>query len=139
MKHFLHVIPFETTGAIEFVDLTERVRAAFVESGVRDGIVTVFTRHTTAAVRINERCSRLQEDMLAVLKRIVPADEYRHDESTVDSRKNARGHIQALFLGASETVPAAEGRLMLGEWQSVFFVELDGPRRRKVLVNVVGT
>lgn len=139
MSTHLQEIVFETRQAVEFIDLTERVRRAFEESAVRDGIVTVFTRHTTTAVVINERCDRLQQDMLAFLERAVPSADYRHDESTVDGRANARGHLMSLLLRASETIPASGGKLRLGDWQSVFFVELDGPRReRTVTVQVVG-
>ncbi|HPQ81173.1 MAG TPA: secondary thiamine-phosphate synthase enzyme YjbQ [bacterium] len=139
MKHHLQEISFDTKGAVEFIDLTERVRNIFAESGVRDGQVSVFTRHTTTAIKVNERCERLQHDMTSFLERVVPRAPYRHDEATVDGRANARGHIISLLLGASETVPAAEGRLLLGDWQSIFFVELDGPRRRRsVFVTVTG-
>jgi secondary thiamine-phosphate synthase enzyme len=90
-------------------------------------------------VRITERCERLQIDMVDFLKTLVPAKTYRHDESTVDDRPNARSHIMSLFMNASESVPVSNGRFSLGEWQSVFFVELDGPRReRRVLVQIIG-
>lgn len=139
MGPHLQEIAFQTRQAVEFIDLTDRVRQALEASGVRDGLVTVFTHHTTTAVKINERCNRLQEDMLALLERAVPNADYRHDEDTVDGRKNARAHLMSLLLSASETIPAAGGKLLLGEWQSVFFVELDGPRReRTVTVKVVG-
>ena len=115
------------------------MRAAFESSCVREGLVSVFTKHTTTAVKINERCDRLQQDMRAMLERAIPAANYRHDESTVDDRSNARGHLMSLMLNASETIPASGGKLMLGDWQALFFVELDGPRpRRSVLVTIVG-
>lgn len=139
MKPYLQEIVFETRQAVEFIDLTGRVRRAFEESACREGLLAVFTRHTTTAVVINERCARLQQDMLAFLERAVPSADYRHDADTVDGRANARGHLMSLMLGASETIPASGGRLLLGDWQSVFFVELDGPRReRAVTVQVVG-
>lgn len=139
MKHHLEEIGFETSGPVEFIDITERVRRVLSSSGVKDGLVTVFTRHTTTAVKINERCERLQEDMLSFLERAVPGAAYRHDEDTVDGRANARSHIMSLLLSASETVPAAGGELVLGDWQSIFFVELDGPReRRGVCVKIMG-
>ena len=139
MKHHLQEISFETTGAVEFIDLTDQVRKAFAASGVKDGLVTIFTRHTTTAVKINERCGRLQQDMLAFLERAVPDANYRHNSGTVDGRANARSHLMSLLLNASETVPAAEGKLLLGEWQSIFFIELDGPRaQRSVFVRVIG-
>ena len=139
MKQHQEEIGFETSGPVEFIDITERVRRVLSSSGVKDGLVTVFTRHTTTAVKINERCERLQEDMLSFLERAVPGAAYRHDEDTVDGRANARSHIMSLLLSASETVPAADGKLVLGDWQSIFFVELDGPReRRGVCVKIMG-
>ena len=139
MKHHLQEISFETSGAVEFIDLTGEVRRAFAASGVQEGLVTVFTRHTTTAVKINERCGHLQQDMETLLSRLIPSGAYRHDGDTVDGRPNARGHLMSLLLGASETVPASNGELMLGGWQSLFFVELDGPRpERNVLVRIVG-
>ena len=139
MRHSLHQISFETQGAIEFVDLTERVRSACAESGIRDGLATVYTTHTTAGVKINERCERLQCDMKVFLEKVVPAGGYRHDEDTVDGRPNGKGHLMALLMNASETIPVCGGKLMLGQWQSIFFVELDGPRpERQVAVRIVG-
>jgi secondary thiamine-phosphate synthase enzyme len=139
MRHSLHHISLETQGAIEFVDVTERVRSACAESGIRDGLATVYTTHTTAGVKINERCDRLQRDMRDFLEQVVPAGDYRHDEDTVDGRPNGQGHLMALLMGASETIPVCGGKLMLGKWQSIFFLELDGPRKeRQVTVRIVG-
>jgi len=139
MKQHTSEIRLSTREPIEFIDITEEVKRAFAASSVTDGAVTVFTRHTTTAVKVNERCERLQRDMCEALKAAVPAREYRHDEGTVDGRQNARGHLMSMFLNSSETIPVSKGRLALGSWQSVFFVELDGPRsERNVLVKVIG-
>lgn len=139
MKHSLQEIAFKTERAIEFIDITDRVRDALSASGVRDGLVTVFTPHTTTAIVINERCARLQQDMMGLLEKIVPAMKYRHDEDTVDTRPNARGHLMSLLLSASGTIPVVGGELALGTWQSIFFIELDGPRRQRgVTVRVIG-
>ena len=139
MRQVLSELTLTTERPVEFIDITARVREALTSSGIRDGNVTVFSRNTTTAVKVNERCSRLQQDMEEILKSTVPAASYRHDADTVDGRPNARGHLMSLLLGASETVPAAGGELMLGGWQSIFFVELDGPRReRNVVVKIIG-
>lgn len=139
MKHSVHEIQFNTSNGVEFLDITDHVAGVIEKSGVRDGIATIFTQHTTAAIRINERCARLQTDMLGILEKLVPRADYRHDEDTVDNRKNARSHLTALLLGASETIPVVNGKLMLGTWQSVFFIELDGPRHsRRAIVKIVG-
>ncbi len=139
MKHVCHEIRLNTEQPIEFVDITDRVRHALSTSGIRDGLLTVFSRHTTCAVKVNEKCDRLQLDMKELLERAVPHAEYRHDADTVDGRANGRGHLMSLMLNASETIPVVDGNLLLGNWQSVFFVELDGPRaERGVVVRVVG-
>lgn len=139
MKPTLHLIRLATTRPIEFIDITSRVREALAASGVREGIVSVFTQHTTTAIKINERCDHLQQDMETLLSRLIPSGAYRHDGDTVDGRPNARGHLMSLLLGAGEAIPVSRGELGLGGWQSVFFVELDGPRpERTVVVKVLG-
>jgi len=139
MKHFSHEIIVATSEPIEFVDITKAVRQALERSGVREGLATVFSQHTTCAIKINERCARLIEDMREHLETAVPGTEYRHDEGTIDGRRNGRGHLMSMMLGASETIPVAGGRLGLGRWQSVFFVELDGPRPgRRITVRIIG-
>jgi secondary thiamine-phosphate synthase enzyme len=139
VRHYFHEISVKTSEPVQFVDITERVREAIIASGISEGIATVFSRHTTSAVKINERCDRLQQDMKAHLENVVPSVDYSHDEDTVDDRPNARGHLMSMMLGASETIPVNNGSLALGGWQSVFFVELDGPRaERKVFVKILG-
>jgi secondary thiamine-phosphate synthase enzyme len=140
VKHFFYEISVTTKRPIEFIDVTDRVCEAVGKSGIKNGIASIFSNHTTASVRINERCSRLQMDMEALLAEIVPADRpYRHNETTADGRGNAHSHLMSMIMGGSETVPVKGGRLHLGTWQSVFFIELDGPRgERRLTVTVVG-
>jgi len=140
MKHFFCEIDVQTTRPIEFIDVTDRVRDAVSKSGIKNGIVSIFSNHTTAAIRINERCSRLQKDMETLLCEIVPQNrQYKHNETTADGRGNAHSHLMTLLIGGSETAPVKSGDLHLGTWQSVFFIELDGPRSaRKFTVTVVG-
>ena len=104
------------------------------------GTLTVMSRHTTARLTINEREPELQRDMVSFLTSLVPADlEYRHNRHTVDGRANAHAHVLGLFVNASETIPITDGALELGAWQSIFFVELDGPRAtREVQLQVIG-
>lgn len=135
-----HTLAVRTQSAIEFVDVTEAVRAWVAAQGIADGLVTVSTPHTTARVVINERDPALQRDMVRHLQAFVPGDRaYEHNQHTVDGRDNAHAHLAALFMPASESVPVAGGQLQLGAWQALFFVELDGPReRREVQVQVLG-
>lgn len=140
MKHHFHEMAIDTKEPMSFIDITDRVNGILAESGISNGLLVVFCNHTTACVRISEKCERLQRDMQEFLERMVPPVHYRHDEDTVDGRRNGRMHLMSLFMNASETIPVSDGGLLLGKWQSIFFVELDGPRDgRKVTVEVIGT
>ena len=115
------------------VDITDRVDDVVRRSNVREGLCLVYVPHATAAVVINENADpNVCQDILDALGRLVPEGGWRHDR--IDN--NAAAHIKATILGPSETVPVQEGRLRLGTWQSVMLVELDGPRRRTVIVEV---
>jgi len=139
MKQYTSELRLSTKEPIEFIDITEQVKKAFAASEVTEGALTIFTRHTTTAIKVNERCEKLQRDMREALRAAVPERKYMHDEATVDGRQNARGHLMSMFLSSSETIPVSKGRLALGSWQSVFFVELDGPRsEREVVIKVIG-
>ena len=116
------------------------------EAGVLAGLVVVYSRHTTAAVTINEWEPLLLEDMARLLERVAPRDgAYRHNDFSVrtvnmieDESPNGHAHCRHLLLGASETIPIVDGEIALGRWQRVFLVELDQPRTRDVLVQVIG-
>lgn len=119
----------------ETIDITARLQDAVQKSGIRDGLCHVFTRHATAAIVINENADpNVGVDLLTALDRMVPAHAgWLHDR--VDN--NAQAHIQAAILGPGEIIPVKDGRLHLGTWQAVMFVELDGPRSdRKICVQV---
>jgi secondary thiamine-phosphate synthase enzyme len=130
----------------EFVDLTERLEALVVQSGIRFGFVNVQSLHTTAAIVVNENEPLLLSDFAAVLERSAPEGlTYRHDDPTVrtvnvtaDERVNGHAHCRALLLGSSACINVIYGRLHLGAWQRVFLVELDGPRDREVSVLILG-
>lgn len=122
----------ETTEPLAFIDLTERLATWVRASGVRDGLLVVTSPHTTARITRNEREPALQDDMRRFLERLAPAqDAYAHNRAPVDDRLNAHSHLLGLFMPASETVVVRDGALVLGGWQAVFFVELDGPRRER--------
>lgn len=117
----------------EMVDLTSRVADIVARAGVAEGLCSVYVPHATAAIVINENDDpNVCVDVLEALDRLIPAGGWRHDR--VDG--NAASHIQATILGPGETIPVREGRLMLGTWQAVMLVELDGPRDRRVLVTL---
>ncbi len=140
-------LSYTSSRAPEFIDITDDVREVLARSGVRHGFVVVFSRHTTAAIRINEAEPLLLEDMECMLARIAPAGVYyRHNDLSIrtvnlteDEDLNGHAHCLHLLMGASEAVPCADGELLLGTWQRIFLVELDCPREREVIVQVVGS
>lgn len=141
MQSFFQHIELATQDPIELIDTTDKVKELLSQSGIRQGVLTVISRHTTAFVSINEREPRLQQDMVTHLKRLVPRDgDYLHNLDTIDGRDNAHSHLMGLFMNTSETIPIVDGALSLGTWQSIFFVELDGPRpSRQLSVHILGT
>jgi secondary thiamine-phosphate synthase enzyme len=136
----------ETRGAPDFIDITDEVNAIVADSGVTFGQVTIFSTHTTAAIRINENEPLLLRDMARVLRQLAPSDSYyEHNDfgrRTVnmnpDECANGHAHCQHLFLSTSETIPVMDGKAVLGTYQRIFLIELDHPRMRKVLVTVLG-
>jgi secondary thiamine-phosphate synthase enzyme len=134
-----------TREEMEFIDLTPALVALVESLGVRDGVLTVQTRHTTTGVMINEHEPLLLNDLKAMFERLIPAGPYEHDDFgrrtvnlTPDERSNGHAHCRTALLRTSESVPIVDGALTLGCWQRIFLVEFDGPRRREVAV-AIGT
>jgi secondary thiamine-phosphate synthase enzyme len=140
MRIVRHSIVLATAEPIQVIDITPRVEALCQTAGIREGILTLLSPHTTACVNLNEREGMLQRDMVAFLQGLVPPDrDYLHNREPVDGRPNAHAHLMGLLMNASETVPIAGGRLLLGGWQSIFFIELDGPRaERQIRLQFLG-
>ncbi|MBP1908372.1 secondary thiamine-phosphate synthase enzyme YjbQ [Methanolobus bombayensis] len=126
----------KTNKRMELIDITDRVRKELDETGVQKGICVISTKHTTTSIIINENESGLVSDILGLLEKLVPAHAgYAHDR--IDN--NADSHLKAMLLGSSETLPVIDGGLHLGTWQSIFLVEMDGPRTREVTVTVISS
>jgi len=119
-------------------DLTEQVAAIVTSSGIRTGTANVFNVGSTAAVGTIEFEPGLQHDLPAILDKLIPPSRnYGHEQAWHDG--NGHSHLQATWLGASLTVPIADGKLVLGTWQQVFHLECDiRGRQRAVVVTVVG-
>ena len=117
----------------EMLDITRQVADAARQVGEGEAICSVYVTHATAAIVINENDDpNVCTDVLDALDKLVPEGIWRHDR--VDG--NAAAHIKAAILGPGETIPVRDGRLLLGTWQAIMLVELDGPRERRVVVTV---
>lgn len=123
-----------TSSKTQMINIDHMARQAVEESGVKTGICHLFVPHTTAGVTINENADpNVVRDILMEVNKVIPfQDNYSHMEG------NAAAHIKSSLVGCSQTIPVDGGQLVLGTWQSVFFCEFDGPRTRKVFVQVVG-
>ncbi len=129
----MQTFQLRTSTQTEFVDITRFVQEAVKKTGVEDGICIIFIPHTTAGVTINENADpSVVQDIIMELNKIVPfKDPYRHMEG------NSPAHIKASLVGCSHIVFVESRKLVLGTWQGIFFCEFDGPRNRKVHVQVI--
>jgi len=129
-------IEIGTRESTEVIDITGKVKEIVKSKsgGVESGICVIFTKHTTSGIIINENEAGLKRDFLALLNELIPKGRgYLHDR--IDN--NAHSHLRAVLLGSSVTIPIEKGELALGTWQSIFFAECDGPRRREIYVKVI--
>ena len=136
---------FESTHPTEFIDLTDRIRAEVRRSGLTTGRVHLQSLHTTLGLAVNENEPLLLRDFTGLLERLAPGDaSYEHDDFTrridvaTDEPVNGHAHCRQLLLTGFATLLVESGELVLGRWQSVFAVELDGPRERQVAMQLDG-
>ena len=145
MKIYKQKIDLQTTTQIEFIDITKQVEEIVAASGIREGQVLIFSPHTTSSIIINHNEPMLIQDFMRTLYRLVPvSDRYSHDlfelnrSAKSDGRSNGHSHCKAALLGASQTVPIGKGQMLITEKQSIFYVEMDGARKRDAIVQVIG-
>ncbi len=135
MKVYNKVITVSSSRRFEIIDITGHVEDEVKRSHVRDGIVTVFVPHATAAIIANEHEPRLLEDFIEAFKSLAPPDKpWKHN--MIDD--NAHAHIIASIIGPSRQFPLVDGKMIRGTWQNILLVELDGPRTRKIIIHIVG-
>jgi len=123
----------DTNKNFEIIDITSKINELL---DIDEGIVSIFSRHSTSAIVVNENESGLLSDLEFTLDNLI-TDKYSYSHDKIDN--NARSHLKSFILSSSESLPVKNGKLDLGTWQSVFFIELDGPRRsRTVTLTMVG-
>ena len=131
----------DTQQRIQLIDLTDQLMAMVRRLHVREGLVNLFSTHTTCTILINEFQKALLADMTRFLEEVVARDaEYLHndpDHSDCD-RMNADSHLRAMLLGHSVTLQVSGGEIVLGQWQRILMAELDGPRPRTLRLSVMG-
>ena len=129
------VLRINTTTAKEVVDLTDRLEAMIRQAKLQEGLCTLFVAHTTAALTTGEIGEGTEQDFLQMVEKMIPRIQFQHAHNPA----HAWSHMASSILGPSLTVPVAGGKLVLGTWQSVMLVELDGPRERMVHVTLLSS
>ncbi len=147
MKSFSVTTTVEPPARLAFVDLTDDLWRAVKDSGATDGLALAFVLHTTCSLVINEWEEGLQEDLKRKLEGIAPpGNSYAHDDLrrrtqnlVQDERRNGHSHLAQMLVGAtSQTIPVQGGEPVLGKWQRLFMIELDEPKPRSVIWQVIG-
>lgn len=145
MKIYRKKIEIKSESQIEFIDITDKVEEIVENSGIREGQVLIYSPHTSAGIVINHNESMLIQDFMRLLYRLVPlGDRYSHDlfelkkNQISDGRSNGHSHCKTMLLGTSETVPVDGGKMLITERQSIFLAEMDGARKRDVVIQIIG-
>ena len=133
MKVHNESLRFSTRGEIDFIDLTDKVQEVVDTAGVKNGLAHVFAPHAIGILVLTEYEPSLLDDIKAMLEKLVPKRVgYQHPS-------NAHSHLRSLLLSPDKTLPVIDGRVILGTWQSILFVETDvSPRQRTVIIQVIG-
>lgn len=134
MKHYTKHIILNSNESKEIFNITGQVESIVRDSGINEGLCLVNSMHTTSAIFINEDEAGLKQDLLHIIEKIVPDDlKYKHFGDN-----NAHSHLRSMLMGRGVTIAITNHRLDLGTWEQIIFLELDGPRNRKVLVKIIG-
>ena len=133
LKVYIESFTISTSGEGDIIDLTDKVWNTVKNSKMRNGLVHVFAPHATGVLVLTENERGLLNDIRETLDRLIPKEKaYMHPS-------NAHSHIRSVFLAPSKTIPLIDGKLALGIWQSIMFMEVDiRPRRRTIIVQVIG-
>ena len=142
-----HVLKVETTGCLDFLDCTDEIQFLLDRAGIRSGMINIQSKHTTAAILINENEPLLLNDMKRMLERLAPQQDcYQHNDFTIrtvnmqdEEDQNGHSHCKALFLPTSQMVNIVDGRMDLGRWQRLFLLELDQAKKRNISVIILGS
>ena len=130
------IITLSTDSRNGLYDITSEVEVIIKSSGIRNGIASVYARGATAAIMIQENWDQsVQNDVITLLKRLIPAGIWEHDRQD----DNGDAHLKAGLVGPSESIPVIDGKAGLSTWQNIFLCEFDGPRnKREIVVTVIG-
>jgi secondary thiamine-phosphate synthase enzyme len=135
MRIFIQTISVSSKRETDLMNITGSIRKVITDSKIKNGIVNILVQHTTAGLYINEDEPDLRQDVENLMEKFVPKGMgYQHDRRD----ENAHSHLRSMFLGSSVTLPLGNGAMPLGTWQNIMCIDFDGPRSRKIVVQVLG-
>jgi len=133
LKVYTEAFTFKTRGPIDLIDITDIVQKVVVKSQIKNGIAHIFAPHATGIVILTENEPNLLDDIRNLLEKLVP------ERGNYGHPSNAHAHLRSVLLPPDKTIPIVDGKLALGTWQSIMFVETDiYPRTRTIIVTVMG-
>ena len=136
MRSHTEYLWFSTSKRIEFINITGKVEQAVKKSGIKEGLVLVNAMHITASVFINDEEEGLKQDFVKWLHKLVDVKEdYKHNLTGED---NAYAHLMRTIMGREAVVAITDGKLDFGAWEQIFYLELDGMRKKRVMVKIIG-
>ncbi|MEM1514732.1 MAG: secondary thiamine-phosphate synthase enzyme YjbQ [Candidatus Bathyarchaeia archaeon] len=141
LKVHLVDLSIKSKEKMQIINVTGEVGGIIERSGIKNGLINLWVPHTTAAITVNENDPDLWMDILAVMEKIAPTrGNYRHNAKykCVPGEQNAHAHILSSLIKTFITIPIVDGRMLLGTWQSILFIEMDGPRTRTIHVQIIG-
>ncbi len=145
MEFYTEILKLKTQQELEFVNITDDVKEIIKKFRIKKGVINLFSKHTTLAIKINECEELLLKDLNWLMKRIAPErKKYFHDNIQLrkncppEEPKNAKGHLRNILLETSQTIPILENKMQLGNYQQIFAIETSGPREREILIQILG-
>ena len=141
MKARIETLALKTTEKQQLINITSQVKDAVMDSGIKNGLIGLYSQHTTAALMVSEFQNALLDDITGFLRKVVQDDlPYKHNspEFSDCDRKNAASHLRSMLFNNSVVLPVSDGELVLGQFQSVILAEMDGPRERSLKVQFLG-
>jgi secondary thiamine-phosphate synthase enzyme len=135
MKTHTDYLWFNTRNKKELVNITEDIAKSVAKSGIKEGMVLASAMHITAGIFVNDEESGLKKDIMAMLERLAPVEDYEHHKTGED---NGDAHLKRMLVNHQVTLPITQGKLDLGPWEQVFYAEFDGQRKKRVILKVIG-
>ncbi|MBU4308869.1 MAG: secondary thiamine-phosphate synthase enzyme YjbQ [Nanoarchaeota archaeon] len=144
MKFHTEILKLKTQKELEFINITDKIKKINNNFKIKEGILNIFSKHTTLAIKINEYEPLLLKDMEQFIKKLAPEKKYFHDNIKLrkncpeNEPANAKGHLRSMLMETFQIIPIVNNKIQLGKYQQIFAVETSGPREREIIIQIFG-